>query len=97
MLGFSYLYTWHITKRADLSGISNTGTKLEKAVHKAFVAVDEEGTEAAAATGFAVFTKSAKRRPPVFIVDHSFYFAIVHKTTSNLVLFNGAVNTISRA
>lgn len=61
-------------------------------VHKAFVAVDEEGTEAAAATAVVMRTGSAARReePKIFTADHPFLFLIRHRPTG-LVLFLGRV------
>ena len=76
------------TGRADFSGI--TGAKdlfISKVVHKAFVSVDEEGTEAAAATG-VVMRKTAL--PPTFRVDHPFLFLIRHQPTG-AILFVGRV------
>jgi serpin B len=61
--------------------------------HKTFVSVDEKGTEAAAATGVAMMTMSAARRPaePVEVkVDHPFIFAIQHRA-SGACLFLGHV------
>ena len=54
--------------------------------HKAFVDVNEEGTEAAAATGVV----AGKGVTPVFRADHPFIFLIVEKD-SGTVLFMGRV------
>lgn len=65
---------------------------VSKAVHKAFVEVNEEGTEAAAATAFAVDLRSghSSQVPPVrFICNRPFIFFIYEKFTRN-VLFFGA-------
>ena len=71
---------------ADFSGISNSGLYIVKAIHKAFVDVNEKGTEAAAATGI-VMDESA---PPSFRADHPFVFIIQDKETGN-ILFIGKV------
>jgi serpin B len=74
--------------RADFSGI--TGTRdlfISKVLHKAFVSVDEEGTEAAAATG-VVMKRTAL--PPTFRADHPFLFLIRHRPTG-AILFIGRV------
>ncbi len=78
---------------ADFSGM--TGKKklfIEKALHKAFVEVKEEGTEAAAATVVIVErTGMARPKPiPVFRADHPFVFLIWHKP-SRCILFMGRV------
>jgi len=59
-------------------------------IHKAFVEVNEEGTEAAAATG-AVARAMAVRRPqpiPTFRADHPFSF-LIRDTRSGAILFLG--------
>ncbi len=75
---------------ADFSGI--TGKKdlfISNVVHKAFVAVDEEGTEAAAATAVA-FRKLAVVDVPVFRADHPFVF-MIRDNQSGAILFMGRV------
>ena len=59
-------------------------------VHRAFVAVDEAGTEAAAATGVVMQTESAKPRPVSVRVDRPFIFLIRDRGTG-AVLFLGRV------
>uniref|UniRef100_A0A8C6SXH6 Serpin B6 n=1 Tax=Neogobius melanostomus TaxID=47308 RepID=A0A8C6SXH6_9GOBI len=60
---------------------------LSKVVHKAFVEVNEEGTEAAAATGVVV-TESCALMRPRFIADHPFLFFIRHNASKS-ILFAG--------
>ncbi|XP_050093560.1 antichymotrypsin-2-like isoform X1 [Anopheles aquasalis] len=57
---------------------SNEPVKISKAVHKAFIEVNEEGTKAAAATAFSVKFRVAKA-PPVykFKADHPFIYALL--------------------
>jgi len=63
---------------------------LSAAVHKAFVEVNEEGTEAAAATGIVFELIGAPVDVPVFRADHPFVFAIRDKATGS-ILFLGRV------
>ncbi len=79
---------------ADLSGMNGKGGLfVSDAIHKAFVDVNEEGTEAAAATAIVVRPTAIQVNPkptPVFKADHPFFFAIRdHRTGS--VLFVGRV------
>nr|DBA24620.1 TPA: hypothetical protein GDO54_012250 [Pyxicephalus adspersus] len=74
--------------KCDLSGMSGDNDLfLSKVVHKSFVEVNEEGTEAAAATGAVVMLRCA-RFIPKFVCDHPFLFFIVHKQCSH-ILFCG--------
>jgi len=60
-------------------------------LHKAFVAVDEEGTEAAAATVVMMVGRAAPSEKPVaFHADRPFLFLIRHKATGT-ILFMGRV------
>jgi serpin B len=79
------------SEQADFSGI--TGGKdlfISAVVHKAFVDVNEEGTEAAAATGVVMRLTAAPAPPPLFRADHPFIFLIRHKPSGSL-LFLGRV------
>jgi serpin B len=63
---------------------------VETVVHKAVIAVDEQGTTAAAATGVAVGRTSAVIQPRVLVVDRPFLFFIRHDPTA-AILFQGRV------
>ena len=71
---------------ADFTGISNSGLYIEKATHKAFVEVNEEGTEAAAATGMSMTVSG----PFDFTVDRPFIFIIQDNETGQ-ILFMGKI------
>ncbi|MEJ1284665.1 serine (or cysteine) peptidase inhibitor clade B member 6a [Cricetulus griseus] len=74
--------------RADFSGMSSKkGLFLSKVVHKSFVEVNEEGTEAAAATAAIIMMRCAMSVPR-FCADHPFLFFIQHVKT-NGILFCG--------
>jgi serpin B len=74
---------------ADLSGMD--GTKelfIKEVVHKAFVTVDEEGTEAAAATAVIVALKGAMVEPVQMQVDRPFFF-FIRDIPTGTILFMG--------
>ncbi|KAL7373719.1 hypothetical protein ABVT39_013319 [Epinephelus coioides] len=74
--------------RSDFSGMSPANDLvLSKVVHKAFVEVNEEGTEAAAATAAIMMLRCAIM-PATFIADHPFLFFIRHNPSMS-VLFAG--------
>lgn len=76
------------TKEANFSGIDGKEDLFVQAVmHKAFVKVDEEGTEAAGATSVVIGLLSL---PPQFKADHPFVFLIRHKASGS-ILFLGRV------
>ena len=70
--------------RSDSLSISNV-------IHKAFVDVNEEGTEAAAATAVVMKAGSAPRTSIPFKADHPFMFLIRHNATGS-ILFMGRVH-----
>ena len=80
------------SRDADFSGIS--GQKdlcISAVIHKAYVDVNEEGTEAAAATAVVIRAMAAPRLPdpvPVFRADHPFLF-LIRDTTTGSILFMG--------
>jgi serpin B len=81
---------------ADFSGIDGRRDMvLADVKHKAFVDVNEEGTEAAAATGVAARLVSFAGEPPVFRADHPFLF-LVRDTASGVILFAGRLATPGR-
>lgn len=80
------------TGRADLSGMSGARDLfISKVIHKSFVEVNEEGTEAAAATaGIATFCMLMPEEN--FVADHPFIFFIRHNPSAN-VLFLGRLTS----
>lgn len=77
---------------ADFSGISKPPHDLfiSKVIHKAVVEVNEEGTEAAAATAVVMETKSIRIEPPPeeFKCNRPFIF-IIHENYDHTILFMG--------
>ena len=81
--------------KADFSGINGKkNLSLTSVIHKAFVSVDEEGTEAAAATGVVLGVRSINPPPPIFTADHPFIFLIRHKSTGSILFMGRVVNPI---
>jgi serpin B len=77
-------------EKADFFGMQSGKEVLyiTAVLHKAFVDVNEEGTEAAAATGVVVGVRSAPAKPTVFRADRPFLFLIRDNATGS-VLFLG--------
>src|SRR5205085_6633100 len=76
------------TTAADFSGIDGRrDLTISQVVHKAFIDVSEEGTEAAAATGVGV-SLTAFTPPVAFRADHPFLF-LIRDTTTGTILFAG--------
>ncbi|MEW6229028.1 MAG: serpin family protein [Bacillota bacterium] len=76
--------------RADFSGMTpGRDLYISKVIHKAFVEVNEEGTEAAAATAVIMNGKSMMLdEPPVFRADRPFVF-LIRDLRSGSILFMG--------
>ncbi|XP_060773803.1 leukocyte elastase inhibitor-like isoform X9 [Neoarius graeffei] len=72
--------------RCDFSRMSpSNNLVLSKVVHKSFVDVNEEGTEAAAATAAIMMLRCAPIPPEAFVADHPFLFFIQHTPTRSLL------------
>jgi len=75
---------------ADFSGMTDKkNLYISNVIHQAYVGVDEEGTEAAAATAVIMY-ESLVMPTNVFRADHPFVFLIQEKNTGN-ILFLGRV------
>ena len=86
-------------RAADFTGIANPPSPDDKlfisqVFHKAFVKVDEKGTEAAAATAVVMMRATAMPMPEKvaqFHADHPFLF-FIRDNASGMILFNGRVS-----
>ncbi|XP_055415131.1 serpin B3-like isoform X1 [Bubalus kerabau] len=77
---------------ANFSGMTGgRGLVVSKVVHKCFVEVTEEGTEASAATGVEIIIRAGMNSES-FRCDHPFLFFIKHIKT-NSILFCGRVSS----
>jgi len=86
------------SQSADFSRMSDTKLTIDSGVHEAYISVDENGTEGAAATGFAgkAMASFEPEEPSTqFKADHPFLYAVVHKQTGAIV-FLGKVNSIDK-
>ncbi|MEW6708690.1 MAG: serpin family protein [Candidatus Riflebacteria bacterium] len=79
--------------KADFSGMGWEKGRLwiSQIKHKAFVEVNEEGTEAAAATAVEMSTKSISM-DPVFNANHPFLFLIRENATGSVVFMGRVMN-----
>lgn len=79
-------------KLANFSGMTPdpVGLYISKVIHKAFVDVNEEGTEAAAATAVVMTLRGLPEPKPVFRADRPFIF-IIRDMRSGSILFVGRV------
>jgi serpin B len=79
--------------RADFSAmIGKKELFISAVIHKAFVEVNEEGTEAAAATGVVVGVTSIAPPPPTFKADHPFVFFIRDNATRSILFLGRVLN-----
>jgi serpin B len=85
----------HAFERAEFSGMSDESLCISEVKQKTFVEVNEEGTEAAAATGTMMAASSIVNLPKPFemIVDRPFLFVIHYRDQSAgaFLLFMGVV------
>lgn len=81
------------TDSADFTDLSDEPLCISRVLHKTYLKVDEEGTEAAAATAVIVEKAAAMPDYKEVVLDRPFVMGIVDKTTGALI-FLGVVNTI---
>ena len=81
------------SSKADLSGIAETSGTLyvDTVRHKVFIEVDEEGTEAAAATSVAVGLTAERPGAPFSMIVNRPFFCAIRDDVSGALLFVGTV------
>jgi serpin B len=85
------------TGRADFTGMAREEPlEIAAVMHEAFIAVDEQGTEAAAATAVVMNLASARLSTVQLTVDRPFLF-VLHDTATGTPLFIGRVSDPSAA
>ncbi len=81
--------------RADFTGIATPSLYIDKVFQKAFIKLDEKGTEAVAATAVVGSRRSANGKPPPptveFHADHPYLF-FIRDVRSGMILFMGRVS-----
>ena len=89
-MGMSEAFNDH----ADFSKMNTTiGLKIAEVIHKAYISIDEEGTEAAAATAVIMMKRSLQLNRSMNI-NRPFVFLIRHEKTKE-ILFIGRINNPS--
>jgi serpin B len=80
------------TERADFTGMANAPLAIDNVIHQTFLRIDEEGTEAAAATAIGIIVTGSRipRDPVAFVADHPYFFVIRHRPTG-AVVFMGRI------
>ncbi|HHN47257.1 MAG TPA: serpin family protein [Planctomycetes bacterium] len=91
-MGMTDAFVW---RQADFSGMDGgRDLFIGLVIHKAFVDVNEKGTEAAAATAVVMYLGSAplEEQPVLFRADRPFLFAIRHVRTGSIVFIGRLSN-----
>lgn len=84
------------SEKANFSGMNGKrDIFISAVVHKAYVDVYEEGTEAAAATGVVMVTSAMPGQIPVFRADHPFLFLIRDNKSGSILFIGRAMNPAS--
>ncbi|KAI4352348.1 hypothetical protein L6164_006611 [Bauhinia variegata] len=82
-----------LTEVSDSPGRGNLF--VSKMFHKAFIDVNEEGTEAAATTALLFKACCLKLPIPSFVADHPFMFMIREETSMAVFFIGGVLNPLS--
>ncbi|XP_076671475.1 alaserpin isoform X6 [Andrena cerasifolii] len=85
-MGLTDMFTAH----ANFSGIADNKLAVSKVVQKAFIEVNEEGSEAAAVTDMGFVALSLPLPPETFQINGPFFYAITTRN-DNIILFNGRI------
>jgi serpin B len=78
------------SRRADFSGMCMVPCALSEVRHKTYLAVNERGTVAAAATSVGISESATSPNKFDMIIDHPFFVSIQDSVTG-AVLFTGLV------
>lgn len=73
---------------ADFSGMSDSGLRINRVLHKAFIEVNEKGSEAAAATVVEMNESASASQPKTFKADRPFFYVIADNKKES-ILFMG--------
>lgn len=79
---------------ADFTGISDVRLMISEVLHKTYITVDEEGTEAAAVTSIGMVLTSMPMIP-IININKPFVFAIREKSTG-VILFIGKMGSLEK-
>jgi len=83
------------SSQADFSGMTgNLDLSISKVIHKAFVGVDELGTEAAAATAVIMRATAMPATPLEVTVDRPFIFLIRDIQTGSVIFVGRVINPL---
>ncbi len=76
--------------RAEFQGIGSGPLFVSSGVHQTYFKTDEEGSEGAAATGFAasIVSMPPSRKPVEFVVDRPFLEAVIDNRTGAFLFLN---------
>lgn len=84
------------TADADFSGMTgNRDLFIDEVIHKAFVSVDEAGTEAAAATAVIMKLTAMPEEPVAVTIDRPFIFLIRDIETGSILFIGRVLNPLS--
>lgn len=79
------------TGNSDFSNMTKASVLISAVKHKTFVEVNEEGTEAAAATSIGIRATSVRPSQPFSMVVNRPFFAAIRDNETGEILFMGAI------